>query len=161
SAARSNASSSSIVILMRPSYTGPTSKPTVLVSALFAKLADDAARVAGGEHARRDVAGDDAAGADHRFGADRYAGADNRAAADPYIRTDRDRLGVFLRPPQLGVQRMGRRVELHRGAEHREVADRHGADVEDHAVEVEEDAVAEVDVGSIIAEEGRLNPGGV
>jgi hypothetical protein len=50
-----------------------------------------------------------------------------------------------------------RRVGLHSQTEKREVADRHPADVEHDAVEVEEDSLAQQDVGALVAEE-RLHP---
>ena len=52
-------------------------------------------------------------------------------------------------------------VDLHRRAEEREVADRDRADVEHDAVEVEEDALAELDVRAVVAEERRLHPDAV
>jgi hypothetical protein len=48
------------------------------------------------------------------------------------------------------------RVDLDGGAEEREVADPHRAHVQHHAVEVEEDSLPQIDVGAVIAEEGRL-----
>jgi hypothetical protein len=45
--------------------------------------------------------------------------------------------------------------ELHPGANLGESADRHGGDVADHAVEVEEHPVADRDVRAVIAEEQR------
>ena len=54
--------------------------------------------------------------------------------------------------------RVGRGVDLHRGAEEREVADGDAADVEHDAVEVEVDALAEMDVRAVIAVERRLHP---
>ena len=37
-------------------------------------------------------------------------------------------------------------------------ADRYLGHVEDHAVEVEEDVIADVDVAAVVAVEGRLQP---
>ena len=69
-----------------------------------------------------------------------------------------DRLAELLFAAQLGFHRVRRGVDLHRGAEEREVADGDAADVEHDAVEVEEDALAEMDVRAVIAVERRLHP---
>ena len=53
---------------------------------------------------------------------------------------------------------MHRRQTLHGGAEQREVADLHRAQVQHHTIEVEEDALAELDVRTVMAEERRLLP---
>jgi hypothetical protein len=49
-------------------------------------------------------------------------------------------------------------VDLHRGTEQGEAADGDAADVEHHAVEVEEHALAQLDVVAVVAEERRLHP---
>ena len=90
-------------------------------------------------------------------GADADAGADDGAAADPGVVADGDRLAGLQRAALRVIEGMQRRVDLHRRAEETEVADLHGADVEDHAVEVEVDAAAERDVGTEVAEERRLD----
>src|SRR5690606_27614649 len=107
------------------------------------------------------AAGHHAAGADHGPVTDAHAGEDQRAAADPGILADLDRPAVFPAAALLRVQRMQRREDLHAGAEQREAADAHRADIEHHAVEVEEDALAEFDVGAVVAPEGRLHPDAV
>src|SRR5690606_7809506 len=76
-------------------------------------LADDAARVAGGEHAVGNVACDDAARADHGPRSDAHAGQDDGAAADPNVRADRYRLAELLAPAHLGIEGMRRGVDLH------------------------------------------------
>src|SRR5690242_10184282 len=50
------------------------------------------------------------------------------------------------------------RVDLHGGPEQGVAADSYAADVEHHTVEVEEDALAQLDVGAAVTEEGRLHP---
>jgi hypothetical protein len=50
------------------------------------------------------------------------------------------------------------RVNLNGRTEEREVADLDHAHVEDDAVEVEEDPLAKLDVGAVVAEERRLHP---
>ena len=61
--------------------------------------------------------------------------------------------------PRFGVARMIGGVDLHRRPDLGAVADRDFDDVEDDAVEVEEDAVAETDVVAIVAVEGRTDHG--
>lgn len=140
---------------------GPPLQEVAATILLHRNLANHPARVAGGEDASRDVAGDDAAGADDGAIADRDAGADDRAAADPDVVPDSDRLGELLLASQLGVHRMRRRVDLHGRAEERAVADRNLADVEHDAVEIEEHTLAEMDVRTVVAEEWRLHPDAV
>src|SRR5262249_43254124 len=75
--------------------------------------ADNAAGVADGEDVAGDVAGDDAAGADHGAVADVDAGADDGSAADPNVGTDGDGFAEFRSAAQLCIQRMCRRVDLY------------------------------------------------
>ncbi len=49
--------------------------------------------------------------------------------------------------------------ELHAGSDLRQGADHHGSDVEDDAVEIQEDAIAERDVLAVIAMERRTHDG--
>src|SRR5262245_41377806 len=125
---------------------------------LLRDLPDSPAGVPGGEHAVRDVPRDHAPGPDDRLRADLHAGAEDRPAADPHIGTDLDGPGELLPPAQVGVHRVRGGVELDRRAEQREVSDLHQAHVEDHAVEVEEDPLAQQDVRAVVAEERRLHP---
>src|SRR6188474_2707350 len=116
------------------------------------------ARVAGGQHALRDVPGDDAAGSDDGARADLHARQDDCASADPDVGPNLQRLARLLAPAQRRIERMCGRVELHRGADDREAADAYRAHVEHHAVEVEEHPLAELDVGAVVAEERGLHP---
>ena len=54
-----------------------------------------------------------------------------------------------------GIARVVGRVDLHRGADLRAVADLHAHHVEDHAVEIEEHAAAQMHVEAVVAMEGR------
>src|SRR5205823_14246200 len=85
-------------------------------------------------------------------------GENDRAAAHPDARSGVDRLAEFFSAPLLRVQRMERRVDLHRRSEQGEVADPHRTDVQDNAVEIEEHPLAEFDVQSVVAVERRLHP---
>lgn len=58
---------------------------------LLGNRADHAAGVPRREDIVRDVASDDAAGADHAPRSNHYPGENDRAAADPHIGADRDR----------------------------------------------------------------------
>jgi hypothetical protein len=60
--------------------------------------------------------------------------------------------------PLLGIERVQRRIDLHRRSEQSEIADPHRADIQDDAVEVEEDAFAELDVRAVVAIERGLHP---
>src|SRR5688572_31838282 len=120
--------------------------------------ANDATRIACGETVGRHIPRDDAAGADHGAGPDPHAGEDECAAPDPHVGANLDRLPVLLTPALLRVHRVERRQNLHAWAKERVITDAHEADVEDDAVEVEEHALAEIDVRAVVAEERRLHP---
>src|SRR6185312_2882060 len=107
-----------------------------------------------------DVPCDHAAGADHSAVADGDARQDDGAAADPDVAADPDRAAEFEPGATgLGIAGMIGSVDLHRGADLGAVADHDLDDVEDDAVEIEEDAVAETDVVAIVAEERRTDHG--
>src|SRR5690606_4724476 len=124
-------------------------------------LADDAARVAGRENAVGKVGCDDAARADHGPRSDAHAGQDAGAAPDPSARADRYRLAELLAPAHLGIEGMRRGVDLHGRAEKREAADADMAHVQHDAIEIEEHALAELDVRAVVAIERRLHPHGL
>lgn len=65
------------------------------------------------------------------------------------------------RRPLLCVERMERRVDLHRRPEEGVIANSDTAHVQHNAIEVEEHPLAEFDIRPVIAEEGRLHPHGV
>jgi hypothetical protein len=131
--------------------------PAALVDP-FCDFPNQPTRIPGSEHAVRDVPRDDASGPDYRLRADIHARANDRPAADPHIRADLDGLAELLLPTQFGVHWVRGRVDLHRRPEQREVANLDHAHVEDNAVEVEENPLAKVDVGTVVAEERRLHP---
>src|SRR5258707_521550 len=81
----------------------------------------------------------------HGTRADPHAGTDHGAATAPYVRPDLDRLGEPLSSAQLGVHRVGGRVNLHRRAEQGVVPDLDSAHVKDDAVEIEEHTLAKPD----------------
>ncbi len=83
------------------------------------------------------------------------------AAANPNVGTDFDRFAKFRSAAELGVQRMRGRVDLYGWAEHGVVANFYLAAVEDDAVEVKKDALAEVDVFAVVAKERGLDDGGI
>src|SRR4051794_23144473 len=90
----------------------------------LAERADDTGRIADCKTARRQVAGNDAAGADHNAVADRDPRQHDRPATDPDTVADADRARIF-KPggAARAIQRMRRRVELHRGRHLEIVAD--------------------------------------
>jgi hypothetical protein len=119
---------------------------------------DDTTRIARREDPFGNVAGDHATRADDSAGSDAHARQDERSGADPDVGTDEDGLAILLFSAQRGVERMHRRQDLNGRSEEREVADTHLAHVEHDAVEVEEHSLAELDVGAVVAVEGRLHP---
>jgi hypothetical protein len=50
---------------------------------------------------------------------------------------------------------------LYRWAQEREVTNLNATYIQDHTVEVEENALAEFDVTTVVTEEGRLHPNGL
>ena len=74
---------------------------------------------------------------------------------------DLDRLAVLLAAPERGVERVHRRCRSAPRGRRARSPDADQADVEHDAVEVEEDPLAELDVGAVVAEEGRLHPDAV
>src|SRR5690606_13254750 len=119
---------------------------------------DHPARVARGEHIGRNVAGDHAARPDHRAIADPHAGTDDRAAADPGVVANVDRpAGLEPLAPLVRRHRMRRRIDVHAGPEEYPRADPHRRDIEDDAVEVEVDVIAERDVAAVVTLERRFD----
>src|SRR5690554_1517655 len=59
------------------------------------------------------------------------------------------------------VERMQRGVDLNGRAKAAVAADAYTADIEYHAIEVEEDITAQLDVGAVVAEKGRLDDDGI
>src|SRR6185369_7247235 len=97
--------------------------------------------------ARADIPRHHAAGADQRAVADRDAGQEDGAAADPDVAADSHRAAELQAGfSRIGVARVVGRVDLHGGPDLGAVADDDLDDVENDAIEVEEDAVAEADV---------------
>ena len=124
-------------------------------------LANHTAWVPCGEHAVRNVARHHAAGSDDRARSDTYSGEDDRAAADPHVSADVNRLTEFFAAPLFGVQGMHWRVDLHRRAKQCVVTDAHVAHIQNHAIEIEEHTLAQLDVDAVVAKERRLHPHGV
>src|SRR4051812_31490404 len=123
-------------------------------------FAHDPAGVPDRHHPGRDVLRHHAPGPDHRRAPDRHTRADDGAAAKPDVVLDRDQPaelaagGALDRIERMvGCQQLDRRRHLHA------VADRDRDHVEDHAVEVHEDVVAERDVVAVVAEERRPDIG--
>jgi hypothetical protein len=98
------------------------------------------------------------ASADHRARADSDARQDDRAATHPDVRADGDRLAELLSASELRAEWMRRRVNLHCGAEQREIPNPHRTHVQHDAVEVEEHAFPQLDVRAVVTEERRLHP---
>src|ERR1700754_404891 len=115
-----------------------------------------AGRVSGNRDARPDISRHHTAGPDHGAVADGDAGQDDGAAADPDIAADPHRAAEFEAfGPGFGVARVVGGVDLHRRSDLGAVADAYLDDVEDHAIEVQEHAIAEPDIVAEVAKERR------
>ena len=120
--------------------------PEIIKVVPLADGAQDAAGIADRHDVCGEVAGDDAARADHGIVADRDARQDDRARADPAVSADADGeivLIYFL--PQRGLNGMSRRRHGDVGAEHRVVAHIDRRVVHESQVEIGVDVFAEAD----------------
>src|SRR5690606_21620145 len=122
---------------------------------------EDAAGIAGGDDVGGDVSGDDAPCGDHGAVADPHAREKDGASANPDVLANVHGLSGSHLPPQGSIDGMDGGVDLHRRAEEAVAADAHPAYVQEDAAEVEIDALAELDVRSVVAVEGRLQPNAV
>jgi len=110
--------------------------------------------------AGRDVVGDYGAGSDNGAVADGDAGEDDGASADPDVAANADWFATLeVAEAGFGVARVVGGVDLDGGADLGAVADLDEIDVEEDAVEVEEDSGAEVNVVAVVAEEGWADGG--
>src|SRR4051812_16307251 len=127
---------------------------TPAVKSRSSDLANDAAGVADRDDSGWDVLRDDAARPDHARASDRHARKDDGTAPEPDIVLDRDSCTELASGGALlGVERVVRGQELHGRCHLHAIADRHRHDIQDHAVEVHEDVVADRDVVAVVAEE--------
>src|SRR5437763_10520169 len=101
-----------------------------------------------------------AAGPDHRAVADGDARKNDRPAADPDVAADAHWPSKFQPlASRLRVPGMVGGIDLHRGSDLGALADADFDNVQDDAVEVQEDAVADTDVVAEIAKERRADHG--
>src|SRR5690606_18519470 len=126
---------------------------------LVRQLPDHPTGITGCKYIRRNVAGYHAAGTDYATRANGDTWIDDGAAADPDVVLNPHRPGRF----QPGsayccIQRMGGGIDLHCRANQHVVADLHLGTVQYHAIEVEEDGLAQVNVAAVVALEWRLDP---
>src|SRR5229473_5416262 len=117
-------------------------------------------RISGDGLACADVPRDHAAGPDHRAVTNRHAWQDNGATADPDVAADPHRTSEFEPPaPRFGIPGMVGGVDLRRRSDLRSIADGHFDDIQDDAIEVQENFIAETDVIAKVAEERWANHG--
>ena len=110
-------------------------------------------RISGDGDACADIPRDHAAGSDHRAVTNGHAGQDNGAAPDPDIAADPHRTPEFdAAAPGLGIAGMIGGVDLRGGSDLRSIADGHFDDIQDDAIEVQENLIAETDVVAEVAE---------
>jgi hypothetical protein len=108
--------------------------------------------------AGRHMTCDHAARADHRVVADNDPREKDRSATNPDVATDPNgTTELESRLPLCGITRMVGRIDLHGRADLRPLANLNLDDIEDDAIEVEKCTCPELDVGAIIAKEGRTN----
>lgn len=119
--------------------------------------ADDAAGNAGGDDLGRDVAGDDAASTDDAAFAYGDAGGDVDTAPDPDVVADFDGFGEAAASDAfLGIEGVVGGVNADAGAEEDVVANVHRCAIQDDAVEIGVEAVAQGDVKTKLAAEVGL-----
>ena len=86
-------------------------------------IGDHAGEIAGHGSARRDIAGDDAAGIDYGIVTNTHPGKQDGAAADPGIAADVDWAPELQpSPARLQIARVVGGVDLHRGTDLRPIA---------------------------------------
>lgn len=106
----------------------------------------------------RNVLGDHAAGPDDAALANRDSGADDDPAAQPAVFADADAVAGFDGLSAFYViKRMLRREQLDLGTNQHMVFNVDVGPVQEHAIEVDEDAFADVEVAAVIAIERRRN----
>jgi len=98
------------------------------------------------EHVFRNVPSDNASCADHGSRANTDAGQDDCSTTNPYVGSDFYGLTELFFSSLCGVPRVHRRQYLYRWAQEREVTNLNATYIQDHTVEVEENALAEFDV---------------
>lgn len=104
----------------------------------------------------RDILGDHAAGSDDTSLANRDPGADDDPAAQPAVLADADAVAGFDGLPAFHIiQWMLRREQLDLGTNQHMVFNVDVGPVQEHAIEIDEDAFADVEVAAVIAIERR------
>ena len=115
-----------------------------------------ASGVAGNRAAGGYIPGHDTARAHDRVIADGHARKDDRTAPDPDVAADGDGSSPFQTRRALGsITRMIGRQNLNAGSDLRCIPYGHPDHIEDHAVEIQKHAAAQMDIISIVAVEWR------
>src|SRR5690606_30497102 len=106
--------------------------------------------------ARRHVTRHHAPGADQHIIANGHARQDDRPTTNPDVAPDADRpTELQARLALCRLARMIRGEYLHTGADLGPVTDGHRDHIQDHAIEIEEYALAQADIEAVIATERR------
>jgi hypothetical protein len=113
------------------------------------------------KHIVRYVFGNNAAGSDHRTGANAHTGKNERPATDPNIRADGDWFAELLLTTELSVRGVHGRQNLGTRTKESKISNLDRADIEHDTVEIEKDAFTEFDIATVVTEEGRLHPYGI
>ena len=124
----------------------------------FRNRANHPAGIAGGHHARGNVAVDHAAGADHAAAADRHARQNADAGTDPDVVADRYRPRIFQPPAaQSGVKRMPGGIESAVRTDKNVVAENDFCPVKYNAIMVGVKVFADFNVSAVIAPKGGID----
>jgi hypothetical protein len=127
-------------------------------TALFGDVPNNAAGIACRKNAFRNVARNDAACTNDRFRTDPHPREDNRSTTYPYVASNFHPFCEFLCTAEFRVHGVHSRIDLNCGTKKGEAADPHLAYVEHDTIEIQEHALTEQDVLTVVAEEGRLHP---
>jgi hypothetical protein len=125
-------------------------------------IGDYAGGIAGDGSARRDIAGDDAAGTDYGIVPNTHPRKQDDGAADPGIAADIDWTPELQSSPaRRRIARVVGGIDLHRGTNLRPIANDDRNHIENDAIETEEDVRSNSDVVAVIAVKGLPDNGAV
>jgi hypothetical protein len=116
------------------------------------------AGVSDGEHIRRQVAHDNAAGTYDSVVADAYARADDTRSAEPNIVTDSYGFrSLESAASRMRIERMERGIDVNPRPDLGVIADANGIAIQEDATVIDETPVPNVDVPPVVATERRLD----
>ena len=132
----------------------------IVIAVCFGNLSYYFAGIADSYDIIGNVFGDDASRADHDVIADMDAGQDDGISADPDVIADRDVDSVLVGcVAGSGVDRMACRIDGDAGGDLTVVADHYFADIDDGAVVVAEEILADFNIETVVAVKRRIDKG--